>query len=93
VGKAFRYQDLRYHQVTSDDVYYAKKFGYVIKLLGTAINKNDWLELSVEPCLIPVKHSFAHIHKEYNAVIVQGDASGDIMLSGKGAARCPRQAP
>lgn len=71
--------------VSSDDVYFAKKFGYVIKLLGTAINRSDWLELSVEPRLVPIKHSFAHVHKEYNAVVLQGDAAGDIMLSGKGA--------
>jgi len=72
-------------EVSSDDVYFAKKFGYVIKLLGTAVSHGDGLELSVEPCLIPSKHTFANVEKEYNAILVHGDAAGDIMLYGKGA--------
>jgi len=91
-GAWVKLEDIRTRGITgvsSDDVSFAKKFGYVIKLLGTAINSSDWLELSVEPCLIPVNHPFASVHKEYNAVILQGDASGDIMLSGKGAGQMP----
>ena len=76
-------------EVSIDDVYFAKKFGYVIKLLGTAVSGDDGLELSVEPCLIPSKHTFANVEKEYNAVLVHGDAAGDIMLYGKGAGQMP----
>jgi len=76
-------------EVSSDDVYFAKRFGYVIKLLGTAVSTNDGLELSVEPCLIPSKHTFANVEKEYNAVLIHGDAAGDIMLYGKGAGQMP----
>jgi len=76
-------------EVSSDDVYFAKKFGYVIKLLGTAVNSSGGIEISVEPCLIPLKHTFANVEKEYNAVLVHGDAAGDIMLYGKGAGQMP----
>ena len=76
-------------EVSIDDVYFARKFGYVIKLLGTAVSGDDGLELSVEPCLVPNKHTFANVEKEYNAILVHGDAAGDIMLYGKGAGQMP----
>jgi len=76
-------------EVSVDDVYFAKKFGYVIKLLGSAAARDGGLELSVEPCLVPLKHTFANVEKEYNAVLVHGDAAGDIMLYGKGAGQMP----
>ena len=76
-------------EVSSDDVYFAKKFGYVIKLLGTAVAADGGLELSVEPCLVSSKHTFATVEKEYNAVLIHGDAAGDIMLYGKGAGQMP----
>ena len=76
--------------VSDDDVYFAKKeFGYVIKLLGSASVVSNKLELSVEPCMVPNTSTFATVEREYNAVMINGDASGDITLFGKGAGQMP----
>lgn len=75
--------------VEDDDVYFAGRFGYVIKLLGIASMLDEGLELSVQPCLIPQKHPFATVDREYNAVIIHGDAVGDTMFYGKGAGQLP----
>jgi homoserine dehydrogenase len=76
-------------EVTEDDVYFAEKFGYVIKLIGSAQMSKSGLALSVQPCLIPTNHAFANVEKEYNAVLIHGDASEDIMFYGKGAGSLP----
>lgn len=75
--------------VSADDVYFARKFGYVIKLLGSALMTDDGLALFVQPCLVPAKHTFATVENEYNAVLVHGDAAGDTMFYGKGAGQLP----
>ena len=75
--------------VSRDDIDFAKKFGYVIKLIGEATMTKNGLSLSVEPNLIPQTHAFANVDKEYNAVMIHGDASGDVMFYGKGAGQLP----
>lgn len=76
-------------QITKDDVYFAGKFGYVIKLIGQAQRWPRGLSLSVQPCLVPLSDAFATVEKEYNAVEIRGDAVGDIMFYGKGAGQLP----
>ena len=75
--------------VSREDIDFAKRSGFVIKLIGEASMTKDGLELSVEPNLIPVTHAFANVDKEYNAVLIHGDASGDVMFYGKGAGQLP----
>jgi homoserine dehydrogenase len=75
--------------VSADDVFFAKKFGYVVKLIGSAIMTKEGLALSVQPSLVPTNHSFTNVEREYNAVLIRGDASGDIMFYGKGAGSLP----
>jgi homoserine dehydrogenase len=62
-----------------------KEFGYVIKLLGIARLTPNNVAISVHPTLIPQTHPFANVQNEYNAISVDGDAVGDVMLYGKGA--------
>ena len=62
-----------------------KEFGYVIKLLGIAKLTPTAVEVRVHPALIPDTHPFANVQNEYNAISVDGDAVGDVMLYGKGA--------
>ncbi len=62
-----------------------REFGYVIKLLGIARLNGDTVEVRVHPTLIPEAHPFANVNNEYNAIELEGDAAGDVMLYGKGA--------
>lgn len=70
------------------DIEFVKReFGYVIKLLGIAEMHEGGMEVRVHPALIPEKHPFANVMNEYNAISIEGDAVGDVVLYGKGAGR------
>ena len=87
--------------IEADDVRYAQtEFGYVLKLLGIArrpdarpdrpgLSAPDGgvvhVEAGVYPTLIPRTHPFANVQDEYNAMLITGDAVGDVMFYGKGA--------
>ncbi|MCI6857830.1 MAG: homoserine dehydrogenase [Eubacterium sp.] len=76
-------------KITAKDIYYAKEFGSVIKLLGIAKKTEDGIEVKVLPILIPKDHPLATVNDSYNAVFVHGTASGDTMYYGRGAGKLP----
>ncbi len=71
------------------DIKFAKEFGYRVKLLAFAKKKKKEIELRVHPTLIPLSHVLASIRLNYNALFLQGDFVGDILLYGLGAGREP----
>nr|WP_269431190.1 homoserine dehydrogenase [Rubeoparvulum massiliense] len=75
--------------VTESDIEYAKQFGYTIKLIGIADRKNEKIEVSVEPVLLPLSHPLSSVNDEYNAVFVYGEAVGKTMFFGPGAGSLP----
>jgi homoserine dehydrogenase len=74
--------------VTPVDILYAREMGYAVKLLAIAKN-GETAELRVHPTLIPLTHPLAAVSDEFNAVLVRGDACGDVMLYGRGAGALP----
>ncbi len=76
-------------RITADDVYYAKEFGYVIKLVGIARMSGERLEVKVHPMLIPKEHPLASVRDSFNAVFIHGEASVDAMFMGRGAGKMP----
>lgn len=76
--------------VTKNDMDTAARFGCRIKLIGK-IEKmpSGKLALSVEPTFISQNNPLAHIDNEFNAIILQGEATKEIMLSGPGAGSLP----
>jgi homoserine dehydrogenase len=76
-------------RITQEDIRYAREFGYVIKLLAIAKAVNGDVELRVHPTLIPTQHPLASVRNEFNAMFVQGDASGETMYYGRGAGQMP----
>lgn len=72
-----------------DDVMIAKDFGYDIKLIGSAQKTKNGIDLSVQPCLIHHENVFATVENEYNAVMITGKDSGDVLFYGKGAGQGP----
>ncbi|MCJ7688382.1 MAG: homoserine dehydrogenase, partial [Clostridiaceae bacterium] len=75
--------------ISSLDIEYAKKFGYTIKLLAIAKEENNKLELRVHPTLVPSNHPFANVNDAFNAIMIKGNAVGELMLYGKGAGDLP----
>src|SRR5690606_37044444 len=47
------------------------------------------LELRVHPALLPQEHPLAKVDDAFNAVLVNGDAVGDVMFYGRGAGAGP----
>jgi homoserine dehydrogenase len=77
------------HVDTRDLQFVRREFGYVIKLLGIAKMTDTTIEIRVHPALISEKHPFANVQNEYNAISIEGDAAGEVILYGKGAGRLP----
>ena len=84
--------------VNLDDVRFAAEMGYTLKLLGIAKRRipgadpedlPGGLELRVHPTLIPLTHPLANVRDVFNAVLVRGDATGEVMLYGRGAGMMP----
>ena len=76
-------------KITSEDISYAKEFGYVIKLIAMARNTADGIEVKVHPMLIPNDHSLANVRDAFNAVFIHGASIDDITFMGRGAGEMP----
>jgi homoserine dehydrogenase len=75
--------------ITAGDVQAARELGYVIKHVATAEILNGSVSLRAIPVLLPITHQLAGIRHENNAVLVRGDAVGEMLFSGKGAGSLP----
>jgi homoserine dehydrogenase len=71
------------------DIEFAKELGYRIKLLGIARQTDRGIEQSVEPCLVPKSNPVAHVEGALNAVYVDGDYVGKVLMMGAGAGGNP----
>ena len=76
------------------DIRYAEQLGYRIKLLGITKRRDDLpapggIELRVHPTLVPASRLIANVEGAMNAVVVQADAVGTTLYSGKGAGAEP----
>ena len=72
------------------DVDIASKAGYRIKLLGRALRLADGrVAAYVAPHLVPLACPIAPVDDVFNAVMVRGNAVGDVMFYGRGAGDLP----
>ncbi|MFC1631125.1 homoserine dehydrogenase [Candidatus Omnitrophota bacterium] len=75
--------------VSLNDIEYAQRLGYTIKLLAIAKCQKNELELRVQPTLISRRHLLASVDGIYNAIYVSGDLIGEQVFYGEGAGRYP----
>lgn len=71
------------------DIEYARELGYVIKLLAIGKRTDGGLDLRVHPALVPFNNVLAEVRGPNNAVLIHGDAVGDVLLQGAGAGQMP----
>ncbi len=71
--------------IEPDDLLAAAELGYRIKLLGVAQRTESGIEQRVHPTMVPRDCDIARISGVTNAVAVDGDFIGSVMLSGPGA--------
>ncbi|HSV91544.1 MAG TPA: homoserine dehydrogenase [Desulfobacterales bacterium] len=75
--------------ITPVDIEFAGQFGYRIKLLAISKQREGAVEVRVHPTMIPFGDMLSNVNGTLNAVTVTGDASGDILLYGRGAGMMP----
>ena len=77
-------------QITLSDVEYAGNAGYVIKLIGhSKLLEDGKISANVYPALVPMSNQLAGVDDVFNAVMVRGDAVGDVLFYGRGAGKLP----
>ena len=77
-------------KITLADVDYAEDYGCVIKLLGHAEQTADGRTAAlVAPFLVRRDNPLSVVDDVFNAVMVTGDATGDVLFYGKGAGKLP----
>ena len=77
-------------KITLDDVAYINAYGGVIKLLGRAKRVDSGkIFAAVTPAVVMQGSQLASVNDVFNAILVRGDATGDVVFYGKGAGKLP----
>ena len=77
-------------EISLRDVEYANNFNCVIKLIGQSERlENNKITASVKPMLVSRDNIISDVDGVFNAIMVNGDAVGDVMFYGKGAGKMP----
>ncbi len=71
------------------DIQMAGEFGYRIKLIAQVKDRSGHLQAGVYPVLLPRDHILAKVDGAFNAILLEGNAVGPIMLYGQGAGDLP----
>jgi homoserine dehydrogenase len=75
--------------VTAADIAFAARLGYVVKLLAIAERVGEEIAVRVHPTMVPTTHPLAAVRESFNAVFIEGEAVGELMLYGRGAGGMP----
>ncbi|MHB8463876.1 MAG: homoserine dehydrogenase [Acidimicrobiales bacterium] len=76
--------------ITPADIAFAGRLGYVVKLLAIAERfESGEVAVRVHPSMVPRDHPLASVRDSFNAVFIEGDAVGELMLYGRGAGGMP----
>ena len=74
--------------ISLDDISAADSFGYVVKLIGHAKkNNNGKISAFVKPVLVSRECILSNVNGVFNAVMVTGDQTGEVVFYGKGAGK------
>ncbi|MDF1852608.1 MAG: homoserine dehydrogenase [Verrucomicrobiales bacterium] len=77
--------------VRAEDIAFADKLGYTIKLLGVIKlhEESKAIEVRVQPSLVAKDHILSSVKGVFNAILVQGDVVGETLFYGSGAGQDP----
>jgi len=75
--------------IGASDIAFAHKLGYEVKLLAVAERVGNGpataVAVRVHPAMVPREHPLASVRGAFNAVFVEGDTAGELMVYGRGA--------
>ena len=76
--------------ITPADISIANRLGFAVKLLAVAdVDDTGSVLVRVHPAMVPHHHPLASVRDAFNAVVVDGHASGSLMFYGRGAGGDP----
>ena len=76
--------------ITPADISIANRLGFAVKLLAIAeVDEAGSVLVRVHPAMVPHHHPLASVRDAFNAVVVDGRASGSLMFYGRGAGGDP----
>lgn len=77
-------------KVTLEDVEYVDSYNAKIKLIGCARREEgNEISIGVFPAVIKDESQLSGVNDVFNAILVRGDATGDVVFYGKGAGKLP----
>jgi homoserine dehydrogenase len=76
-------------KITAQDINFASELGYKVKLLAITKETDGEIELRVHPTMLPKDYLIAKVDGPFNAIYVEGDATGSTMYYGRGAGSVP----
>ncbi len=88
LGKSIKLNDIYIEGITHIshvDIEHAESLGLSIKLLAIAKRVKNQIEVRVQPTLIAKDHPLASVNGIFNAILIDTDPLGDILLYGQGA--------
>lgn len=95
-GRAVLADDVHHEgiaQLTAEDIATAARLGFAVKMIAVVDADTTGAEpaiaVRVHPALVPLDHPLASVRDSFNAVFIEGDAVGDLMLYGRGAGGAP----
>ena len=76
------------------DIEFAHRLGYEVKLLAVAERTSErdapmTVGVRVHPAMVPTDHPLAGVRGAFNAVFIEGEHAGELMLYGRGAGGQP----
>jgi homoserine dehydrogenase len=75
--------------VTREDISFCESRGGTVKLIARAVKNGDRAEVTVCPAFVDRSSQLAGVNDVYNAIMVRGEAVGDVVFYGKGAGKYP----
>jgi homoserine dehydrogenase len=76
-------------QISLQDIGFASELGYKVKLLTIAKETDSEIELRVHPTMLPKEYLISKVDGPFNAIYVEGDATGSTLYYGRGAGSMP----
>lgn len=75
--------------IAAQDIGFASELGYTVKLLAITKETDGEIELRVHPTMLPKDYLIAKVDGPFNAIYVDGDATGSTLYYGRGAGSVP----
>jgi homoserine dehydrogenase len=75
--------------VTTEDIRFAREFGFRIKLLGVARRMGDTIDQRVQPAMVRLGTPLADVDGAFNAVVADAGEAGPYFFEGRGAGEAP----